>query len=116
MSSCTSQYNFCVVKGTNFSKDVALTDAFAEAVENPDDYQGVMVFREYQDDAAPVYLTLISPLNTTDTDAPILMSFMATPLQTMSLPDWDVVAYCNLELKTAASKTRLFDSKVEINE
>jgi len=114
--SCVSQYDFCLTKDVDFSKDVALTDSFAEALADPADYQGVMVFREWQDDAAPVYLTLFSDLNTDDTDAPILLSFAATPAQTKVLPDWDVVAYCNLELKSGASKDRLFESKVEIGE
>jgi hypothetical protein len=116
MTSCTSQYDFCITKGTDFSKDVALTASYQEVLDNPDDYQGVMVFRGFQDDAAPVYLTLIAAINTTDTEAPILMSFIATPVQTALLPDWDIVSYTNLELKTATSKERLFNSDVEIGE
>lgn len=106
-----------MVKGRNFEASVAFTTGFTEVVENPQDYEGVLVFRDYQKAGAPVYLTLRADIEAVDPDVPAGMTFVATPTQTAALPDWDHVAYCDLQTKTGSgSIQRLFDAEVCVNE
>lgn len=113
---CVTEVDYCVTKGTNFEASVAFTTGFVEVIENPDDYEGVLVFREYQENSAPVYLTLRADIAAVDPEVPAAMTFLATPTQTAALPDWDHVAYCDLKLKAGGSIQRLFNAEVDVNE
>lgn len=113
---CVTEVEYCVTKGRNFQASVAFSTGYTEVIEDPSAYEGVLVFRQYQDDAAPVYLTLRADIAPIDPDVPAGMTFVATPTQTMALPDWDVVAYCDLQLKAGGSVDRLFNADVEVNQ
>ena len=109
---CTTQVELCVIKGTNFETAVSFSKSFVEVIEDPDLYEGILVFREWQDDSATVYLTLRVDVAPIPPEVPAAMVFKATPTQTLALPDWDVVAYCNLQLKDGTSIDRLYNAEV----
>lgn len=116
MSTCATEVDFCITRGTSWSTSVSFTNAFTELLEDPDAYEGVLVFREYQDDDAQVYLTLRADIYTDDPKVPASMTFTATPEQTLTLPDWNNVAYCNLQKRDLTEIMRLYDASVEMNE
>jgi hypothetical protein len=116
MSDCVTEVEYCVTKGRNWEASVAFTTGMTEVIENPDDYEGVLVFRDYQEAAAPVYLTLRASIGPVDPDVPAAMTFTATPTQTAALPDWDIVAYCDLQLKAGGSVQRLFNAEVDVHQ
>ena len=116
MGDCVTEVDYCVTKGTNFEAGVAFTTGYTEVVENPELYEGLLVFREYQDDDATVYLTLRADVLSIEPDVPAALAFTATPTQTLSLPDWKHVAYCDLQLKSGGSIERLFNADVEVGQ
>lgn len=109
---CVTDVELCVVKGTNFETSVSFAKSFIEVIENPELYEGVLVFREWQDDNATVYLTLRADVEPIPPEVPAAIIFTATPTQTLDLPDWDVVAYCNLQRKDGTSIERLYNAEV----
>jgi len=111
---CVTEVDYCITRGTNFRADVSFSVGFVELIEDPDLYEGVMVFRQYQSDDAPVYLTLRSDIVEVPPEVPASLSFTATPTQTLALPDYDVVGYCDLQLKDGTSIQRLFTMEVEV--
>ena len=114
---CTTEVEVCITKGAMFQISFALTTSFTEVIANPDDYEGVLVFREYQDDVAPVYLTVTAGIEAVPPEVPASATFTITPAQTLVLPDYDHVAYCNLQTKVAGDYVeRLFNAKVEVHE
>ena len=116
MGSCVTEVHYCVVKGTDFEAGVSFTVGAGDVVENPDLYEGVLVFREYQDDGAPVYLTLRADVEAIPPSVPASLSFRATPTETEALPDWDIVAYCDLQLKNGGSVQRLFNASIAVTQ
>lgn len=114
--SCVMEVPYCIVKGTDFQTTVSLTTAWEEVIENPQDYRGEMVFRASQSDTAAVYLTLISMVEVDDADAPAQMIFHASPTQTAQLPDWDHVAFVDLVKTDGSSRSRLYNSEVDVHE
>ena len=115
---CVRTVEVCVTKGTRYEIGATLSTAYTEVIENISGYEGVLVFREYQDDAAPVYLTLRVDVVEIPPDTPAIMNFVVTPDQSAALPDHDHVGYCNLRSKDAADgyTVRLFDMEVKISE
>ncbi len=118
---CANQYDFCLIRGDSFSLDVALTKAYSEVYENPNDWVANLVFREHQDDDLIPYLTLtavpeVDPDPLPD-EPPISIRFSAPPADTEALPDWDIVAFC--EIVRAApdgAVHRLFNSDVGVSD
>lgn len=116
MSCIVNDVEFCIVRGTSFSTDVALTTAFSDVIDSPADYTSDLVFREYQDDTATVYLTLSAQANTEGPDAPVQFNFKAMPTDTLALPDMDIVAYCDLVNNVTGDVIRLVNADVRISE
>jgi len=116
---CTESVDLCVTRGSNWALDVALSDAYAEIIANPEAYSMNLVFRDRQDDLSSTYLTLnATPVLDPDplpNDPPILFSFAATTTDTSSLPYWDIVAYCEL-IGPGTDNTRLFNAAVSTND
>jgi hypothetical protein len=118
---CVDTYNMCITRGDSFARDVALTAAYVEVIENPQDYVAHMVFREYQDDLVTPYLTLTAPAevdpNPVIGDFPVYFRFAADPAQTQALPDFDHVYYVELiRIAAPLDVTRLFQGKVHSND
>jgi len=122
-SSCTNNYDICVIRGDTFDMDVGLTSSYQEVLDNPTDWEARMVFREYQDDDVTPYLTLIAQTEVNPDplydEPPIYYRFNATTTQTQSLPDWDHVYYVELvQIGPAVSPivTRLFQGSVDTHD
>jgi hypothetical protein len=125
MSCNINQYDFGIIRGDAFKRDVALSSAYAEVLENPTDFIANLVFREYQDDDVMPYLTLTAtPVVNPDplpNEPPVVFYFSAAPAETQALPDWEHVAYCELVYIPPAPPStpvpkRLFNSKVRVSD
>jgi len=119
--SCVEQISICVTRGDTFRIDVGLSSSWQEIIDSPFDYEANLVFREAQDDTLPDLLTLTSTpeivASPVPGELPIYFAFMADTLQTESLPQWDIVAYCELVKAGASGEvTRLFNASVNIGD
>ncbi len=54
---CTATKKSCLVRGDTWTLDVGLSSAYAEVIENPTEWEMLIVFRESQHDDVAPYLT-----------------------------------------------------------
>lgn len=113
---CIMEVKYCVVKSRTFEASVSFTTGYEEVVADPSLYECQLVFRDYQDAAAPVYLTLTVDVAAVPPDVPAAATFTATAAQMSQLPDWDIVAYCDLRAKDGSSVVRLYNAEVEVHQ
>lgn len=121
MSNCISQIGICVTRGTLFTLDVGLSEQYVEVIANPSLYRAKLVFRAFQDDNSPALLTLVStPELVTGPiilGPPVIIPFSAAGPVTQTLPDYDIVGYCDLYAAADPSNpVRLFNMEVEIGD
>lgn len=119
MSQCCKEIvNTCVIRGDNYALDIALSDGYEEVVENPDDYEARMVFRQDQRDALPDLLVLTSSSMTPDDPLPgqypVEYYFRATTDQTEALPPYDIVHFVELRSLDGTYVRRLFQGKASM--
>ena len=56
---CPTELTLCIVRGDSFQQTVSFSaTGWEDVVDNPELYEGRMVFRERQDDSVPDLLTL----------------------------------------------------------
>ena len=121
MRDCVDDVDICVIRGDGWAMDVGLSDEWTEVADTPGNYTANLVFRDRQnDDLTPLLTLTVSP---TVDPAPVAgepqvyFHFIATAAETSSLPNWNIVAYCELvEAGPPAVPTRLFNSPVTIND
>lgn len=122
--SCVDTISICFIRGDSWEQDVGLTAGYEEVIEHPEDFEGRLVLREWQDDNAPVLLTLVTTPEVDDVPSPVApphkiayLRFTATPVQTQELPDWcSVVGYVELRSLSGSQVTRLFNAQVSIKD
>jgi hypothetical protein len=119
--SCVTLVDWCITRGDIFELDVGLSTDWPEVIADPAGYLGTVVFRETQsDDDAPLLSLTAIPLPTVNPipgDAPVYMEFTGTSGETQQLPDYDIVAYCEIApISDLAQSRRLFNVKVKIND
>jgi hypothetical protein len=125
MGCSISQVDFGVIRGTTFSIEISLTESYDEVLETPSDWRVDLVFREEQDDNLPSLLTLTTTPVVDDPgpgeEASAYVVLTASAAETQALPEWDIVAYCELVFTgegapTSAPITRLFNSDVSMSD
>ena len=120
MNSCVTEIDVCVIRGDTFAMDVALGNDWIEVLENPNLFRSNLIFRASQDDSSPVLLQLQAvPQLLPDAilDEPrLLLSFITAGSVTQTLPNYDIVGYCEIFEVAAPSPSRLFNMQVQISD
>lgn len=119
-----SQLGLNVTRGNPFVLDVGLSSSYPDVIADPAEYVLRLSFRDAQDDTLPILLEITSTIELNDTpvppgEYPIYGQFRATVAQTAALPEWDIVAYCELDRVSGSAgiyPQRLFNADVQISD
>lgn len=104
-----------VIRGDTLRQDVSFC-GWEDVLDDPDSYEGRLVFRAEQNDAAPELLALTSPVEVLTPELASqrptgVLSFTADPTQTQALPPYDTVHFVELRALTGDYIARLFQGQ-----
>lgn len=118
---CATDVKVCIIRGTFWPLNVHLGREWVEVAETPSLYRCRLTFREFQDDDTPdLFSVIATPQIIPDalpTEPNVLISFGLAGTVTQTLPDYDVVGFCEIYLAAEPTNpTRLFNMKVSISD
>jgi hypothetical protein len=119
---CPDEIIVCITRGSFWPLNILLgRNEFQEVESAPTQYRCRITFRVFQDDSSPNLFSVIAvPEVLPDAlpmEANILISFGLEGSVTQTLPDYDIVGFCEIyEAVNPSNPTRLFNMKVKIND
>lgn len=120
MRDCTEQHDICLIRGDSFTLTVGLGPDWVETVEDANLFEGRLVVRRVQSDAAPDLLVMTAPLTPTSDsrygDAIALLHFEADSQQTRALPPYDLVCFGEVRGTDGLYTRRLFNGRARVGD
>lgn len=120
MSDCEQTHNISITRGDSFRFVAGLADGWDFVAADPSGFYARLVFRDVDDDSVPEVFSIISLIYPgTDNNMPSVTSFLeflATPGETQSLPQYDLLFFCEIVGQDGQYIKRLFNGRVRVGD